>query len=246
MHGRLAAYELFGNVTQSVYQVGTDKYSTITVNFANKANVGTRVSIALTDAESTVQPEDYILYDHFVEPNSAYERASIAMTAGQYLTVSSSIGECSVVVWGFEIGNPVTGLTPITQLSDTVAPVIETTSIIDMVNDEAVSVQLVADGGHDQISFAVQSGATPTGTSLSSTGLLSGTPTGYPAGTTPVSFTVRATDNAGNFSDQAYTLNVTNPIQYVTGDGGTETVDGSYNVHTYTSVGSTTFEIVNI
>lgn len=246
MHGRLAAYELFGGVPQSVYQVGTDKYSTITVNFANKANVGSRVSIALTDAESTIQPEDYILYDHYIESNSAYERASIAMTAGQYLTVSSSIGECSVVVWGFEIGTAVTGLTPITQLSDTVAPTIETTSIIDMVNDEPISIQLVADGGHDEITFAVQSGAIPTGTTLSVSGLLSGTPTGYSAGTTPVTFTARATDAAGNFSDQAYTFNVTNPVQYVTGDGGTETTAGGYNVHTYTSVGSTTFEIVNI
>ncbi len=74
------------------------------------------------------------------------------------------------------------------------------------------SSNLSASGGIAPYGFAVTAGALPLGLSLSSAGLLSGTPT---AGG-PFNFTVTATDNSGApgpFSAaQAYTLTVTAPV----------------------------------
>lgn len=58
------------------------------------------------------------------------------------------------------------------------------------------------DDSGNTMSYSLITGSLPTGLTLSSTGLISGTPTG----SSPASFSVRATDNAGNYSDQSFTL----------------------------------------
>ena len=65
---------------------------------------------------------------------------------------------------------------------------------------------ITASGGTAPYAFSVISGTLPAGLSLSADGVLSGTPTG----TGSFTFTVRATDAAGCFGDQVYTL-VINP-----------------------------------
>jgi hypothetical protein len=245
MHGRLAAYDLVGGVNQSIYRPGTNQYSTVTVSFANRGNIGALVRIALTSSESTVDDTDYIVYDYFVEPNKSFQKNGIVIPAGQYLTVRSSVGRVSAVVYGYEIGTAVS-FTPITLLSDTVAPIWNTASISSMVNGTPVSIQLQADSGDNSITFARQTGTLPTGLTLSSAGLLSGTPNGYTAPSTAISFTVRATDPAGNFADQAFSFNVTVPVAYVTGSGGTVATAGGYKTHSFTTVGAGTFTISNV
>jgi hypothetical protein len=70
------------------------------------------------------------------------------------------------------------------------------------------------DGG--SITYSVTTGSLPTGLSLnSSTGVISGTVTGYSEVTT-VNFTITATDNAGNTTPRAFSIYVT--INYF-GDG---------------------------
>jgi hypothetical protein len=59
-----------------------------------------------------------------------------------------------------------------------------------------------SDDSGNTLSYSLISGSLPTGLTLSSTGLISGTPTS----SSPVSFSVRATDNAGNYSEQSFTL----------------------------------------
>ncbi|HEY0232138.1 MAG TPA: ice-binding family protein [Dokdonella sp.] len=61
---------------------------------------------------------------------------------------------------------------------------------------------LTASGGTAPYSFSVIAGALPAGLSLSAGGVISGTPTG----TGSFTFTIRATDSAGCFGDQEYTL----------------------------------------
>ncbi len=71
----------------------------------------------------------------------------------------------------------------------------------------AFSQSLSATGGTAPYTYSLQSGSLPLGISLTSGGLLSGTPTqrgGY-------AFTVRATDNIGQFVDKGYTSTVQNP-----------------------------------
>lgn len=64
------------------------------------------------------------------------------------------------------------------------------------------SQQLTATGGTQPYTFSLLAGTPPTGIALSSSGLLSGTPTN----TTPANFTVRATDVNGCTGTKTYTL----------------------------------------
>ena len=68
----------------------------------------------------------------------------------------------------------------------------------------AYSQTVSASGGTAPYTFAVTSGSLPTGLSLSSGGVISGTPTGSGSS----SFTMQATDSAGNTGSQAYTVNI--------------------------------------
>lgn len=70
------------------------------------------------------------------------------------------------------------------------------------------SQQLTATGGTSPYTFSVIGGSPPAGITLSSGGLLSGTPTT----TTPANFTVRATDFNGCTGTKTYTLIVCGPI----------------------------------
>jgi len=78
--------------------------------------------------------------------------------------------------------------------------------------NEAASFQFVADGGTGggSLTYSVQSGNLPTGTSLSSTGLLTGTPNTEETAT----FTLRVTDEAGLFADREFTVQVASTNAY--------------------------------
>jgi hypothetical protein len=67
---------------------------------------------------------------------------------------------------------------------------------------------LTASGGTGPYTFAITSGALPSGLSLSSAGAITGTPT---AGG-PFSFTVQATDGSANTGSRQYTFNVGNAL----------------------------------
>lgn len=70
----------------------------------------------------------------------------------------------------------------------------------------AYSKTITASGGTSPYTFAKTSGTLPAGLALSSSGTLSGTPTTA----TTYSFTITATDNAGNSGSQAYSLTINN------------------------------------
>ena len=70
------------------------------------------------------------------------------------------------------------------------------------------SVLMDGTGGSSPYTFSIQSGALPTGMSLSSSGLLSGTPTAVPGDYTVV---VRGTDSASCTGTRSYTLHVNCP-----------------------------------
>jgi PKD repeat protein len=79
-----------------------------------------------------------------------------------------------------------------------VAPTIITTSL-DPMNQGSAFNQTLSASGTTPITYAIASGTIPGGLTLSSAGVLSGTPTGAGA----FNFTVRAT-NSGGFDDQAF------------------------------------------
>jgi hypothetical protein len=87
---------------------------------------------------------------------------------------------------------------------------ISPTSLPQATKGTAYSQTLTASGGTAPYTYAVISGALPTGLSLSSGGVISGTPTvaGY------FSFTARATDNVAATGSQAYTLYVSGVVYW--------------------------------
>ena len=94
------------------------------------------------------------------------------------------------------------------------------------------------DADSDTITYSITSGALPSGMSInSSTGAITGTPDTIEL----ASFTVQAGTSKGN-ATRAFTINVVaNP--FIMGSGGTETTDGDFKVHTFTSPG--TFTVSN-
>lgn len=85
------------------------------------------------------------------------------------------------------------------------------------------STTLSVTGGIGPYSFAISSGTLPAGLVLSTTGVLSGTPTS--AG--PASFTVTATDSFGATGQQAYTINLAQPVPVAVDDAATVAANGS-------------------
>lgn len=100
-------------------------------------------------------------------------------------------------------------------------PVWSTTNLPSATKDSAYSYQLsVTDD--NTITYSLLSGSLPTGLSLSSSGLISGTPTVGSAGTAS-SFTLRATDVSGLIVDKAFTLYVLSNITQAFTSSGTWT-----------------------
>ena len=91
---------------------------------------------------------------------------------------------------------------------------ITTAALPDGTNGTAYSAQLQATGGSGGYTWSLVSGSVPSGTSLSSFGLLAGTPTG----TGLYSFTVRVTDAFGNTTTRALSVYVVGPtaVRFVT------------------------------
>ena len=94
------------------------------------------------------------------------------------------------------------------------------------------------------VSYALQSGAMPTGLSFNTTtAAITGTATAVGTDTT-TNFTVRATTtSASEYLDRAFSILVEAPVPFVAATGGTITTDGDYKVHTFTGDG--TFVVTN-
>jgi hypothetical protein len=114
-------------------------------------------------------------------------------------------------------------------------PVWVTTTLTSGAASVAYSQQVTAtDDSGNAPSYSLLSGSLPTGLSLSSSGLISGTPSTYGTST----FTIRATDANGTTSDQSLSLSISSGI---VASGGSVVTSGGYKYHTFT--GSGTFSV---
>ena len=95
------------------------------------------------------------------------------------------------------------------------------------------SQQLTTTGGTAPYTYGVIGGSPPAGITLSSSGLLSGTPTT----TTPANFTVRSTDSNGCTGTKTYTLIVCSPITVNPAIAANGTV-GVFYTQTFTQSGA--------
>ena len=107
------------------------------------------------------------------------------------------------------------------------------------VSNLTTSTIAATDEESDTVTFAVTSGALPSGVTLGSNGALSGTAA---EGAATYNFTVTATSTGGT-ADRAFAITVSAP-PFITATGGTETDDGDFRVHTFTSSG--TFQVTSL
>ncbi len=107
-----------------------------------------------------------------------------------------------------------------------------------LVNEQvgvAASQTLSASGGSAPYTYAVSAGTLPSGMTLSSSGVLSGTPTGGGS----FSFTVTATDSNANTGSQAYTVTVSNASITISPASLNAMTDGIAFSQTITASGGT-------
>ena len=99
------------------------------------------------------------------------------------------------------------------------------TTLTGAISNESYSNQISATDDNT-ISYSITSGSLPSGITLSSSGLISGTTS---ASNQSFSFTVRAIDPAGNFSDRSFTLFVANylALTWTTAGGASYSITGN-------------------
>ena len=86
------------------------------------------------------------------------------------------------------------------------------------------------------VTYSLNSGSLPTGLSLNtSTGAISGTPTGSGLST----FTIRATDSGNNYVDRIFTITVASAM--LSSTGGSIITSNNFRYHLFKNVGSDTF-----
>ncbi|MFN7564503.1 MAG: SdrD B-like domain-containing protein [Prosthecobacter sp.] len=113
---------------------------------------------------------------------------------------------------------------------------ISPTTLADGMRGTSYSATFTALGGNSPYTWSIASGTLPTGMSLSSAGVLSGTLNATPA---VYSFTVRATDSSNCSVTQAMTLRVTCPVLSLSPTTLTATQQGSVFSQTFTTSGGT-------
>jgi len=222
IHG---AYVLYAETPQSIAQCLTDNLSTLTVNICNRGPVPATIRLGFTDAESTFDiGTGWIEYDIEIPAHGVIERSGLVIPTGYYLTAQASTDNVGIQAWGFSAGTELAVLATLTPITINV-PVIADGTLTE------VDISLGSVGS----TYTVFSGALPTGLSLSSAGVISGTmaTTGYnPAGVSS-SVTIRR-NTGGTLVDQAYN------ITKYWADGSTPRLAAANAVDIKTVTGTTT------
>jgi len=107
-------------------------------------------------------------------------------------------------------------------------PVISTSDLSDGTVDNAYSYSIVASGGSGDLTWTDKNGdLVGTGLSLSTDGILSGTPTS----TGGISFTARVEDTAANYDEQLFSFTINDHIQIISTSLPEWTVNQAYNAN---------------
>ena len=136
------------------------------------------------------------------------------------------------------IGSSVNSYSPVTAGS---VPIWATSSLNSIYNGIAFSQTLSATDadGSSVVSYTTYSGTLPSGVSLNgSTGVLSGTPSGSVGSS--ISFTIRATDSGGNYTDKSFSgtiafYQVSSMVGWFDASDGTKIVNSAGSVTSWTN-----------
>ncbi|HWX65383.1 MAG TPA: putative Ig domain-containing protein [Rhodanobacter sp.] len=162
----------------------------------------------------------------------AYSISSGALPAGLTLSATGSLSGTPTVSGSFTFsvqvadsstgaGAPFTASRSYTLVVNAPGVSVSPASLPNPQAGAAYSQQVAASGGNGTYTFAITGGALPGGLSLSSGGLLAGTPTA--AGS--FSFTITATDSLGFTGTHGYTVSVGQPRPVVVDDSASTAAD---------------------
>jgi len=126
--GLQGAFEVFKNVTQSIFVCDTNDAAAVTINVCNRGVDAGKIQIAVTANQHEIQETDAILeWDLDIIPKQVIERTGIIVPSNYFLTIKSTCSPLSVQAWGMVNGNPIT-VSPTSQNLG-LAPVWNTTNI---------------------------------------------------------------------------------------------------------------------
>ena len=209
--GILGTWELLKNISQAVYVNDRDKSSAVTVNVCNKTGSNGTVSIAISSNATAVTAAEWIVFNADLLARQTFEKMGILVPSGKYIVVKTNLDNCNAVVYGAVTGESITvaGITQNQGSSPTW--VTSTTLPLFYAGDNTVNVQLEAtDSESEPITYSISSGSLPSSLSLSSSGLISGTPSvagyfsGIPDETSTV--TISAVDSRTNSTTRTFNI----------------------------------------
>ncbi len=210
MNGVLGTWTLLSNINQAIYYNNYDTASVVIVNLCNRGNQTTNVRIAVSSSPTAPSAAEWFVYNVEVLPKEAYEKSGIIISPGKYIVVRSTSADVTAVCYGITNSNA----TPagIGQNLGT-APTWSTAEALPIVyaGDSRTSIQLSAtDEEGEAITYSLTSGSLQ-GMTLSSTGLLSGTPsvTGYVSGVADATSTATITATDSRNLSTARTFSIT-------------------------------------
>jgi len=105
MTGRLAAANITTpNTATSVYRCRTSGAAFISVSICNRGTETAEVTLSVTDAANSSDVGTAIEYNTELLPKNVLVRTGVAVSSTQYLTVTSTVANVSVVATGTETG----------------------------------------------------------------------------------------------------------------------------------------------
>lgn len=208
--GILGTWDISAGVIQAVYVNNYDGPSVTTINFTNRNAADVRMSIAISDSATAPSDAEWIEYNVLVGPNGVLLRTGVIVSTGKYILVQSNRGSVNCVVTGNTSGDQVETPITITQNTGTAPVWITPTSVsVDAGSVDQLTFQAdPVEAGQSISSYSLVSGTLPPGTSLTSSGLLTGTVSisGYAATDPVTSAVIRATDSGGASANRTFNI----------------------------------------
>ena len=105
MNGKLAAVSLTSaDTATSVYKCRTTGAAFISVSICNRSAETAEITLGVSDSANSSDVASIIEYKTELLPKNVLERTGVAVSSTQYLTVTSSVANVSVVATGVETG----------------------------------------------------------------------------------------------------------------------------------------------
>ena len=105
MIGRLAAANITtANAATSIYRCRTTGYTIACINICNRGTSSADITIMVSDTVNSTDLAGTIEFQSSIPAKDVLERTGVAVGSGQYITVTSSSTDISIIAMGVEVG----------------------------------------------------------------------------------------------------------------------------------------------